>query len=187
MRTSFLPISSWLMLGSFAAMAGCSSSSDGGVACSPDDPNSSCDPVQVEPSEGTHGVSTDGQRDSDRNAAATGGTISEVQLPEGEVSYQRDVRPLLETNCVECHRAGGIGPFSFESFDLVEQAGPLIVASVLDGRMPPWPANDSCHAIADSRALSAAEKGVFAAWRDGGYLEGEEKGYAPPERPEVGS
>ena len=35
----------------------------------------------------------------------------------GEVTYNRHIAPLLEANCVECHRQGGIAPFSLEGYD----------------------------------------------------------------------
>ena len=33
-----------------------------------------------------------------------------------EVTYNRHIAPLLEANCVECHRQGGIAPFSLEGY-----------------------------------------------------------------------
>jgi hypothetical protein len=46
--------------------------------------------------------------------------------------------------------------------------------------MPPWPADDSCHAISDSRALPQASKELFARWKADGYQEGDAADYVAP-------
>src|SRR5690606_37381975 len=39
--------------------------------------------------------------------------------PSSEVTYTRDVAPILQARCVECHREGEIGPFELLSYDEV--------------------------------------------------------------------
>ncbi|MDB4991719.1 MAG: hypothetical protein JWN04_6897, partial [Myxococcaceae bacterium] len=104
---------------------------------------------------------------------------SPVALPLG-VTYQREIRPLLEDNCVECHTQGGIGPSRLDDWTTVKALGGAIVAAVGAGRMPPWPASDTCHPIQDSRALPQATKDLFAQWQTDGFQQGDEADYVPP-------
>jgi hypothetical protein len=53
----------------------------------------------------------------------------------GTVSYSRDVKPILQANCLECHQQGGSGfaasGFSMASYDDLmkgTQYGPMVVA-----------------------------------------------------------
>jgi len=54
---------------------------------------------------------------------------------EEPVSYARDVKPILDQNCLSCHQAGGAGfqasGFSMASYDDLlrgSDAGPMIIA-----------------------------------------------------------
>src|SRR3954452_13275058 len=42
------------------------------------------------------------------------------------VTYARDVAPILQARCVECHRAGEIGPFGLTSYEEVAGWGEMI-------------------------------------------------------------
>jgi hypothetical protein len=105
------------------------------------------------------------------------------------ISYQRDLRAVIESNCVECHKAGGIGPMPLDSWANVEAVAPAIVNAVSAGRMPPWPADDSCRPITDARALPSETRALFERWRDQGFTQGDEQDYvakAPRRRLELG-
>jgi hypothetical protein len=112
------------------------------------------------------------------------GAIGPIRRPPrtgpDAVNYHRDVRPLLESNCVECHNEGGIGPSRLDDWATVKVLGRSIVAAVESGRMPPWPARDSCREMADSRALSAEAKELIVGWEADGFLEGNPADYRAP-------
>lgn len=36
-----------------------------------------------------------------------------------EVSFAKDIAPILYENCVKCHRAGGVAPMSLMTYDEV--------------------------------------------------------------------
>jgi mono/diheme cytochrome c family protein len=46
-------------------------------------------------------------------------TVSSVDAANPPVTYSRDVAPILQANCVECHRPGGLGVFSFLTYQEV--------------------------------------------------------------------
>ena len=41
-------------------------------------------------------------------------------------TYTDDVAEIINNNCVTCHRPGGIGPMSFETYEQVRPWAPLI-------------------------------------------------------------
>jgi hypothetical protein len=63
------------------------------------------------------------------------------------VTYYRDIRPVLQSECVACHAQGGIGPFPLDTWEAVMPVAATVVAAVSMHVMPPWPASDSCHEL----------------------------------------
>ena len=55
-----------------------------------------------------------------------------------EVTYIDEVSSIIYHNCVVCHREGGIGPMSFESYEQVRPWAPLIQMRVANREMPPY-------------------------------------------------
>jgi Copper type II ascorbate-dependent monooxygenase, C-terminal domain len=93
-------------------------------------------------------------------------------------SYQRDIRPVIESSCVSCHSAGNASP-TLDSWDSVHAAAGAVVDAVAAGRMPPWPADDSCHALRDSRALPKTTRDLFTTWGSESYPQGATSDYVP--------
>lgn len=55
-----------------------------------------------------------------------------------EVTYVDGVSSIINNNCVVCHREGGIGPMSFETYEQVRPWSPLIQMRVANREMPPY-------------------------------------------------
>jgi hypothetical protein len=106
-----------------------------------------------------------------------------------EVTYHRDVRPLLEQHCVNCHSEGETAPFVMDLdaeawVDGAPDWVPAAVAAIEAGTMPPWmPDEADCQPLDDSRALPAADKELISTWAAGGYVIGDPDSYEPPELP----
>lgn len=115
-------------------------------------------------------------------AAVSGGT-SGAAAPAKGVTYQKDIRALLETSCLDCHMQGGIGPFPLDTWTSVNTVNSSIANAVKLGLMPPTFWNDDCQPLNENRALTPAQRELFAQWERDGYLEGDAKDYvAPPPR-----
>jgi hypothetical protein len=54
-----------------------------------------------------------------------------------QISYSKDIAPILADNCARCHREGGIAPFAMNSYNVVKGFSPMIREVVLTKRMPP--------------------------------------------------
>ena len=63
------------------------------------------------------------------------------QEPERQVTYCRDVAPIIQKHCQECHRPGQVAPFSLLTYAQARSWSATIRAVVKSERMPPWNAD----------------------------------------------
>ena len=98
------------------------------------------------------------------------------------LTYHKDVVPILQKRCQECHRAGGPGPFELLSFDDVAYNTEKIREVVVDRRMPPWHGflNPVYGKISNDQRLTDEELETLLAWIDSGAQEGNAKEAPPP-------
>ena len=93
-----------------------------------------------------------------------------------EVSYHKDIAPLLQQHCVSCHQSGEIAPFTLTSFDDVDRYKEIIGVAVTSRRMPPQNLDNSgdCQNFQDARWMSDEEIALVNQWIDEGGVEGDE-------------
>ena len=85
-----------------------------------------------------------------------------------DVTYARQVAPILFENCVSCHRPGEIAPMSLLSYDEVRPWARAIKDKVQTRQMPPW-FPDPQHGIFKNDArLTQPEIDTLVAWVDAG-------------------
>lgn len=101
--------------------------------------------------------------------------IPELLEPErAAVTYTRDVAPILNRHCLECHRRGQIGPFALEGYGQArKRAGDLL--HVVETRlMPPWkPSPGYGPAFRHDRSMSPEEVATLARWVEAEAPEGD--------------
>lgn len=85
-----------------------------------------------------------------------------------QISYTKEVAPILQDNCVSCHRAGGIGPWSMDSYDMILGFSPMIKEVLMTQRMPPWHADPTVGHWANDRALSSGDRRMLVNWINAG-------------------
>src|SRR5687768_6633481 len=90
----------------------------------------------------------------------------------GEVTFARDVAPILFANCAYCHRPGEVAPFSLLSYKEARPWAASIRNAVSSRQMPPWNADPHFGSFRDPRRLTDAEIATITAWVDGGAKEG---------------
>ncbi len=97
-----------------------------------------------------------------------------------EVTFTKDVAPILHRSCVNCHKPGSIAPMSLITYDDVRPWARAIRDKVSrpdddPERMPPWfiEKNVGIQKFKDDPSLSRAEVATIAAWVDGGALRGD--------------
>lgn len=89
-----------------------------------------------------------------------------------DVTFHKDVEPLLQKNCQECHRPGEIAPFPLLTYQQTRPYAKAIKAAVLAKKMPPWPADPHFSKFSNDLSLSQAEIDTVTAWVDSGAKEG---------------
>lgn len=99
-----------------------------------------------------------------------------------DVTFTRDVAPLFQKHCQECHRPGQIAPMSLLTFEEARPWAKSIRKAVAERTMPPWHAAHGLRAFANDRSLSEAEMNAITAWVDAGAPKGRDED-APPPRP----
>ena len=102
------------------------------------------------------------------------------QTPPSEVTFHKDVEPILQKHCQECHRPGEIAPFSLLSYKDSRPWAKAIRENVVSKKMPPWLADPQYGHFANDRSLSKQEIDTLAAWVDGGAKEGDSKDAPKP-------
>ncbi len=93
---------------------------------------------------------------------------SERSESRGEVTFARDVAPILFANCAYCHRPGEVAPFSLLSYTDARPWAVSIKRAVSTRQMPPWNADPHYGSFRDPRRLTDAEIATIVAWVDGG-------------------
>lgn len=100
----------------------------------------------------------------------------------GETTYSRDVAPILNRRCVECHRKGEAAPMPLTSYREVRPWAAAIREAVLATKMPPWLADPAHGSFRNDRRLSEEEKRTIAEWVKSGAPEGDPATLPPAPR-----
>ncbi len=100
-------------------------------------------------------------------------------LPQ-EVTYNRDVAPILYKNCVVCHRANDIAPMSLMTYKETHPWARLIRDAVVQRKMPPWHADPEVGDFLNDPRLSEADIATIDAWVRTGAREGDPKDLPSP-------
>jgi len=96
-----------------------------------------------------------------------------------QVTFYRDVLPILQNRCQECHRQGQMAPMEFSTYQQTRPWAKAIRQAVATRKMPPWFADPCCGKFANDRSLSAAQRDTLVRWADSGAQQGRESD-APP-------
>ena len=89
--------------------------------------------------------------------------------------YYEDVAPVINDNCVGCHREGGIAKFSLTTYDEVRAHATEIASATATREMPPMPVDNSgqCNTYANARWLSNDEIALLGRWATTGTQAGD--------------
>jgi hypothetical protein len=88
------------------------------------------------------------------------------------ISYEKQVAPILAERCVSCHTDGGIGPFAMTSYEMVKGFAPMIREAIRTDRMPPYQADPHVGAFTKDMNLSIAEQKTLVHWIEAGAPRG---------------
>ncbi|MDB5313773.1 MAG: hypothetical protein JWO38_7975 [Gemmataceae bacterium] len=108
---------------------------------------------------------------------APGCELDRKDGPAIPLTYHARVERIVQTNCVECHRKGGVAPFALESYEQVIGRKGALRRVVDGGTMPPWfaapPAKGGHSPWVNDRSLTPADKADLLAWLVGDLKKGD--------------
>lgn len=114
---------------------------------------------------------------ADLVAIASSGTAIEYSNTDAHanLSYEKDIAPIIAENCANCHREGGIAPFAMDSSLAVQGWSPMIREVVMTKRMPPGQVDNKVgHKMKNEMNLNDNEMQKLVRWVNAGSnVEGE--------------
>jgi Flp pilus assembly protein TadD len=108
------------------------------------------------------------------DAARQAGPTTAKETPR-EITFNRDIAPIVFHICANCHRPGEAGPFSLLTYDDVKSHGRQIVSVTGRRFMPPWLPEGGDFPFADELRLSDEQIALFRAWYEAGEPQGDAK------------
>jgi hypothetical protein len=102
-------------------------------------------------------------------------SLSFASTAPKQVTFQKDVAPVLQKHCQQCHRPGEAAPMSLLTYKDARPWAKAMKAAVLSRKMPPWFADPAHGKFSNDRRLSQQEIDILSAWADSGAKEGNVK------------
>lgn len=84
------------------------------------------------------------------------------------LTFAKDIAPILQQHCQECHRPGEGAPMSFLSYQETRPWVKAIKKAIEDRTMPPWHADPSIGEWKNDRRLDDATIAKISSWVDAG-------------------
>jgi len=96
-----------------------------------------------------------------------------AQAP-AQVTFTKDVAPILQKSCQSCHRPGSVAPMSLLTYEDARPWARSMKQKVTAREMPPWHVdrNIGITKFKDDPSLTDAEIQTIAKWVDGGAVRG---------------
>jgi hypothetical protein len=96
------------------------------------------------------------------------------QAPSAPVTFSKDIAPILQKSCQNCHRPGAIAPMSLLTYQDARPWAKSIKAKVAAREMPPWyiDRHIGINKFKDDPSLTDAEIATIGKWADAGAPQG---------------
>jgi mono/diheme cytochrome c family protein len=97
------------------------------------------------------------------------------------VTYSKDIAPIFQKKCQECHQPNSIAPMSLTTFADAKQFASAIKTRVETRVMPPWhiDRNIGIREFKNDRGLTDAEIATIVSWVNAGSPEGDKRDLPP--------
>lgn len=105
-----------------------------------------------------------------------GGGGAETRTP----TFDRDIAPIVDAHCGECHHSGGAGPFALLTYEDVKKHASQVADVTSRRYMPPWQPEPGYGRFAGERRLSDEQIATIGQWVKAGAPQGN-----PADRPPI--
>ena len=115
-------------------------------------------------------------------ALALPGAAAAQDAAGGQVTFARDVAPILQRSCQNCHRDGSIAPMALLTYEQARPWARSIKEKVTTRKMPPWfiDKNIGVQGFKEDKSLSDEEITTIVRWVDSGAPRGNPADMPPP-------
>src|ERR1043166_4856601 len=98
------------------------------------------------------------------------------------VTFTKDVAPILQEKCQECHHAGSMAPMSLVSYEETRPWAKAIRERVITRQMPPWHIDPTVGVqnFKNDMSLNQSQIDTIVRWVDGGAPLGDLKDMPRP-------
>lgn len=96
-----------------------------------------------------------------------------------KVTYTRDIAPIVQARCLNCHREGQVAPFPLADYEQTAKRAGQIVRVTQDRIMPPWIPSPGHDKFVGERWLTDRELDLFQAWEQSGRARGDDADLPP--------
>lgn len=97
----------------------------------------------------------------------------------GKLTYNKDIAPIMQANCQECHHPGTVAPMSFMTYEEVRPWVKSIQKAIAEEVMPPFHAVAEKGVFKNDIRLSDEEKEKILTWINQGAVAGDPKDHPP--------
>ena len=97
-----------------------------------------------------------------------------------DLTFNRDIAPIVFRSCSSCHRPGEAAPFSLLTYSDVKKHARQVADVVQSRAMPPWLPEPQALKFADEMRLSDADINHIVTWVEQGAVEGNPADLPPP-------
>jgi hypothetical protein len=105
-----------------------------------------------------------------------------AQAPDKTVTFAKDVAPILQAKCQDCHRPGSMAPMSLITFEETRPWARAIKERVSTRQMPPWHIDRAVgvQKFKNDMSLTDDQIATITRWVDGGAPAGNPKDMPEP-------
>ncbi|WP_339747632.1 redoxin family protein [uncultured Rubinisphaera sp.] len=97
-----------------------------------------------------------------------------------DVTFTRDIAPIIQSRCQNCHREGQVAPFSLTNYKETTRHAEMIIEVTQRRIMPPWmPKPGAQPKFLGERWLTDRELAILKSWVDAGCPEGDDDNLPP--------
>jgi len=107
-----------------------------------------------------------------------------AELGNKPVTFTKDVAPILQQKCQECHRVGSMAPMSLVTYEETRPWAKSIKQRVITRQMPPWHIDQTVgvQQFKNDMSLSSEQIDTLVRWVDAGAPMGDPKDMPAPKR-----
>jgi len=110
--------------------------------------------------------------------------LSSFSFAAETVTFTKDVMPILQEKCQECHRAGSMAPMSLVTYAETRPWAKAIRERVITRQMPPWHIDPTVgvQQFKNDMSLTQSQIDTIVRWVDQGAPQGDAKDMPSPKQ-----